>query len=267
MIEFEGKDIRTLNRRSSKGNQMKFERDGFWYKTDYLGYEGLAEYVVSLLLSFSTLGKDEFIRYDLEQISYHGNVFHGCRSRDFLDGWQLITLERLLEQTYGQGMSRIVYSIPDHQERLKTLVNLLNGATGLDFGVYMSQTLTVDTFFLNEDRHSHNLAVLTNDRHEYRYCPIFDNGAALMSDTSLEYPLHQDPLRMIPRVKPKTFCESFDEQLDIAEALYGNQIHFSFTYQDISDIVHGADGLYSPEVLQRVIDILMHQRRKYAYLF
>ena len=52
MVElFEG-DMRAENRRSSKGNQLKWENDGIWYKADYTGYEGLAEYVISRLLGF-----------------------------------------------------------------------------------------------------------------------------------------------------------------------------------------------------------------------
>lgn len=35
---------------SSKGNQLKWERQGIWYKADYTGYEGLSEYMVSELL-------------------------------------------------------------------------------------------------------------------------------------------------------------------------------------------------------------------------
>ncbi len=36
--------------------------------------------------------------------------------------------------------------------------------TGLtDFGFYMVKMLTVDALFLNEDRHTHNIAVLMDD--------------------------------------------------------------------------------------------------------
>ena len=55
MINLNIEDKREQGRKSSKGNQLKFEQDGIWYKADYLGYEGLAEYVVSKLLSFSTM--------------------------------------------------------------------------------------------------------------------------------------------------------------------------------------------------------------------
>ena len=71
MIALFDEDIRTNDRRSSKGNQMKFERDGIWYKADYLGYEGLVEYTVSKLLAFSDLEEDEFVDYETEYPEYH----------------------------------------------------------------------------------------------------------------------------------------------------------------------------------------------------
>lgn len=267
MTELFSKDIKTQNRRSSKGNQLKFERDQIWYKADYLGYEGLAEYTVSKLLHCSTLQKSEFVDYELEQITYNGQVFNACCSADFADGWQLITLERLLTQVYGQGLNQVVYAIADHTERLKTLTGLVEQATGIErFGIYMAKLMTIDTFFLNEDRHAHNLAVLTKDLEEFRLCPIFDNGAALLSDTTLDYPEGRDPLEMRYQAKPKTFCESFDEQLDIAEALYGEQIHFQFGYNEVKAILDEAE-IYSPEIRRRILDLVMSQRNKYQYLF
>lgn len=267
MIELFNTEFHQQDRRSSKGNQLKFERGGIWYKADYLGYEGLAETVISRLLRFSSLDPSEYVDYDTEEILYNGQVFTACKSIDFTDGWQLITLERLLSRVYGRGLNQVVYAIEDHAQRLKALVELVERATGLnDFGPYMAKTLTVDSLFLNEDRHSHNLAVLTKDLKEFRLCPLFDHGASLLSDTRMDYPADRDPLQMIPSVKPKTFCESFDEQLEIAEKLYGQQIRFSFSFNDVKPIVDQA-VIYSPEIRQRVMDIIMEQRRRYSYLF
>lgn len=47
MIELFEQNIRTNDRQSSKGNQLKWENEGIWYKADYTGYEGLAEYMIS----------------------------------------------------------------------------------------------------------------------------------------------------------------------------------------------------------------------------
>ena len=44
MIELFEQNIRTNERQSSKGNQLKWENKGIWYKADYTGYEGLADY-------------------------------------------------------------------------------------------------------------------------------------------------------------------------------------------------------------------------------
>ena len=52
-------------------------------------------------------------------------------------------------------------------------------------GIYMNKLLTIDAFFLNEDRHTHNIAVLMNGKGDYVYCPIFDNGAGLLADTTI----------------------------------------------------------------------------------
>ena len=55
---------------SSKGNQLKWENNGIWYKADHTGYEGLAEYAVSSLLGLSSLDKEEYAVYFPEQIRY-----------------------------------------------------------------------------------------------------------------------------------------------------------------------------------------------------
>ena len=136
MVILQEQNLRGLDRKSSKGNQLKFERSGIWYKADYMGYEGLAEYTVSRLLRYSTLKE-------------------------------------------------------------------------------------------------HNIAVMTNDRREYRLCPVFDNGACLLSDTTMDYPVGPDCLTLIKRARPNTFCQDFSEQLDIVESLYGEQIHFSYGYHEV----------------------------------
>ena len=267
MIIMQDPERREQNRQSSKGNQLKFERDGIWSKADYTGYEGLAEYVVSHLLSCSTLKENEYVLYEPEEIMYRGNMFNGCSSRDFTEGWQLITLERLFMQRYGKGLNSILYSIPDHVLRLKTMAESVESLTGISgFGIYLAKMLTVDTLFLNEDRHTHNIAVMTNDRKEYRLCPIFDNGASLLADTTIDYPMGTDCLTLMKKARPKTFCEDFEEQADIAEQLYGETIHFRFGYHEVKSIVDRAE-MYSAEIRQRVIDLVLARRQTYRYLF
>ena len=40
---------------TSKGDQRKWKVENIWYKADYMGYEGLAEVLVSHLLKKSSL--------------------------------------------------------------------------------------------------------------------------------------------------------------------------------------------------------------------
>jgi len=68
MVELFEQDIRTNDRQSSKGNQLKWENNGIWYKADYTGYEGLSEYIVSGLLEKSTLLPSEYVLYNVEEI-------------------------------------------------------------------------------------------------------------------------------------------------------------------------------------------------------
>ena len=74
MIHLFEQDVKTNDRQSSKGNQLKWENQGIWYKADYTGYEGLTEYVVSHLLQKSTLQDREYTLYDLEEINYKWNI-------------------------------------------------------------------------------------------------------------------------------------------------------------------------------------------------
>ena len=268
LTELFEKDIRNYDRQSSKGNQLKWFSENIWYKADYTGYEGFAEYVVSELLAHSTLGEKEFIRYSTEEIKNKYMTYKGCSSENFLPkGWSLITLERLFQNTYQKSLNKAIYSISDYENRIKFLVEQTIRITGLaDFGVYISKLLTIDAFFLNEDRHTHNIAVLMDMEGKYHYCPIFDNGAALLSDTTMDYPLNVPFHILVENSNAKTFCTSFDEQLDTVERLYGQHIRFHFDEKEI-DAICAKDLYYSDEIKERVKSVLLSQRRKYQYLF
>lgn len=268
MVELFEQDERQNNRQSSKGNQLKWNNNGIWYKADYTGYEGLAEYMISHLLLKSSLRQDEFVLYEPEQIRYKDAVYSGVKSNDFLEkDWQLITLERLFMTFFGQSLYQSIFKISDPEKRLIFLVEQVERVTNLsDFGVYMNKLFTMDAFFLNEDRHTHNIAILMNKDGRFSYSPIFDNGAGLLADTSLDYPLGKDVYLQIKEVRAKTISADFDEQLDLSEKLYGNHLKFHFHAKDVSDLLDGI-SIYSQEEKDRVSDILLSQMKKYAYLF
>lgn len=267
MVELFEQDIRTNDRQSSKGNQLKWENNGMWYKADYTGYEGLAEYVIAHLLEKSTLAGAEYVLYDLEEMKYKNTIYAGVKSRDFLDeGWQIITLERLFNNFFGESLYKSIYRITDHKERLIFMVNQVERITGLkDFGIYINKLFTIDAFFLNEDRHTHNIAVLMNGEGQFAYCPVFDNGAGLLSDTTMDYPLTMDVNEAMEESRAKTICESFEEQLELSEMLYGTNLSFNFTKKDVAEIIERAD-IYSQETKERVKNVIYSQMRKYQYL-
>ena len=268
MVELFKQNIRTNIRQSSKGNQLKWENEGTWYKADYTGYEGLAEYVISHLLKYTNLNEDEYVLYEPEQIKYKRQIYKGVRSRTFIDGdWQIITLERLFKNVYNESLTSVLWHMSDVKERLEFLVNAIKNITGLNnWGEYICRLFTIDAFFLNEDRHMHNIAVLMNGQGKTALCPFFDQGAGLMSDTSLDYPLGVDPMIMLGEVQAKTVCASFEEALDAAEKLYGYHLKFSFAKSDVRKLIDSA-GIYSDEEKRRVKTIIFQQMRKYQYLF
>lgn len=271
MIELFEQDIKTNDRQSSKGNQLKWKKNDTWYKADYTGYEGLSEYVISKLLLHTNLNKNEFVIYNPVEIKYKSQKYNGVSSLDFLhDGWQIITLERLFQSYYGESLNKAVWTIKEPNDRLAFLVDNVKRITGLqDFGKYMNKILTIDAFFLNEDRHTHNIAVLMNEQGQFDYCPIFDNGAGLLADTMMDYPIDGDLYKLIDSVKGKTFSFSLVEQLEISEILYGMNIIFSFTKNDVENIFFDMKltSMYSKEICDRVKTIIYDQMRKYPYLF
>ena len=268
MVDLFEDNVKLFNRHSSKGNQLKWEKDGVWYKADYTGYEGLAEYMISQLLKKSTLKKDEFVIYEPEQIKYKRKIFNGAKSDNFLnDDWQLVTLQRLYKTRYNRSFIEDVWHIPETTDRLKFVVEQVEQITKLEnFGIYMCKLLTIDAFFLNEDRHMHNIAVLMNGEGKNRLCPFFDQGAGLLSDTALDYPLGDDAVAMMGEVNAKTICSGFEEALEAAEQLYGYNLKFSFTKKDVEELINNV-GIYSDEEKARVKTIIFQQMRRYEYLF
>ena len=268
MIELFESDIKEENRKSSKGNQLKWKKDNIWYKADYLGYEGLAEYVISRLLTKSSLKMAEFVLYDLEEIKYKTQTFNGVKCTDFLKNkWQVITLERLFQNFTGSSLTSAIYKIKNEEDRLSYIVEQMQRITGLtEFGKYINKIVTIDALFLNEDRHMHNIAVLAGPKGKYDYCPIFDNGGGLLSDTMLEYPMGTELLGLLKSVRAKTLSHDFDTQIDISEQLYGENIKFHYTQNDVNHLLDTV-GNYDDEIKERVKEIIFDRMRKYAYLF
>lgn len=264
MIKLEDTNIINQERKSSKGDQNKWLLNDVWYKQDFLGYEGLSEYVVSKLIEKSDLKKFEFVKYETEQIDYRGVSRNGCASKNFLKpNERLITINRLFEKNLGKRLWEICEAIPSGKDKIDYVVKQVRIITGLkDFGEYLNVLFSIDALFLNEDRHFHNIALIIKENGEYDYCPIFDNGSGLLSDTRNDYPLAYPVRNLVTQVKAKPFETDFNSQLEYTRELYSQNIYFDFSIEDVEEVLNH-EVYYSKEIKDRIIDIMKIQINKY----
>lgn len=268
---------------SSKGNQLKWEQDGWWYKADEFGYESLAEVVTSSLLMHSNI--EDAAVYEPVLIVYEGKEYRGCRSRNFRDAREeIITLERFIRAYTGTGLAKQLARIYDVKERICFTEEFVRNITGInDFGVYLTKLLEIDAFFFNEDRHTNNISLIYNvDTDAYRLSPFYDMGLSLFADTREEFSLEQDYFTCKEKIKAKPFSRDFDEQLDAANELYGCHLKFDFPANKITkvidelklqyllteeDIRERKINGYTQQEFQRVEETLRYQAAKYKYMF
>ncbi len=266
-IDFQTTPQEPLQGHTSKGDQPKWFRSGRWYKADHMGYETLAEVVISKLLTKSNVLS--YVEYSPVLIAFDGKEKPGCVSKNFLHSNEmLVPFERLHRAYKGLGMAQAISRIQDVAEKISYVADFVERTTGLTRVInYLTTLIELDVFFLNEDRHTNNLAVIRNETtREYRLCPVFDNGLTLLSDLK-DYPLGADLYDCIGRVQAKPFSPSFDEQFEAVADLPGEHLHFSFTKHDVSEILSELDTLYLPEIINRVENIIFEQMRKYSIFF
>ncbi|MDB7910259.1 hypothetical protein PND79_02465 [Flavonifractor plautii] len=252
---------------TSKGDQPKWQLKGKWYKADHMGYESLAEVVVSQLLKQSNVS--DFVEYEPVWLQYKGKDLPGCVSKNFrAKDEMLVPFEKLHRAYKGQGLAAALGGISEPRERIRYTVDFIERTTGLTgVGEYLTLLLELDSFFLNEDRHTNNLAVIRNEKTmEFRLCPIFDHGLALLSDLN-DYPVDRDVYDCMSHVRAKPFDVDFDVQVEAAEALYGSQLKLSFSRTDVSKTLDSVRMLYSNSVISRVEQTLYEQMRRYPVYF
>ncbi|MCD8011840.1 MAG: hypothetical protein LUG99_01430 [Lachnospiraceae bacterium] len=275
LIEIHSESVRTGIGHSSKGNQLKWYQDDWWYKADAFGFEGLAEAVTSALLEHSSIR--DFVRYEPVMIRYKDKAYRGCRCRNFRkESEELVPLERLSRIYTGFSLARELARISDVKQRILYTEELVRNVTGIgDFGAYLTAMLEMDAFFLNEDRHTNNIAVLYDaGTKSYHLCPYYDMGLAFFSDTREDYPVGLTYAQCREKIEAKPFSADFDEQMDAAEELYGVQFQFCIPGNEIMDVLqrhqrdwdHG-EPIYSADEYRRVEEVLRYQAGKYQYFF
>lgn len=228
---------------SSKGNQEKwYDADtDRWYKLDQFGYEALSECVVSAILEYSNIEADTpftFVRYSMEYMTVHGRKRTGCSSPNFLaEGQSVITLSHLLNRVLDAPLRDKLNSLSSDKKRIQYLAEKTAEYTGLEyFPRYLTLMFEVDSLFLNDDRHLNNIAVI-EENNRYSYCPIFDNGAALLSNTQMSQ-MDIMPKALMSVLKARPFNTTFTRQMKSAEGLFGQQLHIpKFSKSQIKQII------------------------------
>ena len=95
----------------------------------------------------------------------------------------------------------------------------------------------IDGLVLNDDRHLNNIAVIARDG-GFDYCPIFDQGAGLLSNVMYN-PLEIIPKSLIPQAKARPFQTTFNRQIRAMENLYGKQLKIpTFTQKQLMQMVY-----------------------------
>lgn len=260
---------------SSKGNQEKwFDKEtNRWYKLDQFGYEALAETFISMLLERSTIETDTpftFVRYQMERLHVHRRDRTGCSSENFLqDGWSIITIYKLLNQYLGGTLRERLYRFPSDKKRISYLAEAAAEYTGLsDFPQYLTLLFEIDALFLNDDRHLNNIAVLEKDG-QYAYCPIFDNGAGLLSNVQIS-PMDIESKALISTARARPFDTTFTRQKNTAEALYGSVLRIpEFTKNELKEYLHPLLQYYAERdrslIAERAVScILMRQKKLHS---
>ena len=228
---------------SSKGNQEKWydQVSDRWYKLDQFGYEALAETVISPVLEQSNIQTDTpftFVRYHMERLRVHGRERTGCSSKNFLQpGQALITINHLLSSYLGKPLREKLVRLPSDKKRIAYLAEATAELTGLElFPQYLTLLFEVDALFCNDDRHLNNIAVIEQNG-KFDYCPIFDNGAGLLSNTQLS-PMDILPPALISALQARPFNTTFTRQMNTARSLYGMQLVMpKLTTSDIREVL------------------------------
>lgn len=252
---------------SNDGMQQKFydEKSNYWYKEDYLGTEGLSEHITSILLENSDL---PHVEYKACQFEMGQKEVIGCKSKNFLkENERLVSAYELFEKYKNIDIAKKIAGQPV-TDKIKYFVENVIEITGIhDFGQYLTKMLQLDAVTKNEDRHFKNICFIVDENNQFRVCPVFDNGAAFLSDKYTYGPLSKVTDDKLKSVEAKPFSTDFDEQLDACESLYPANINLKQMKEISLYSKELLTSLYGDEEVEACIDLIRDAERKYAYLF
>lgn len=254
---------------SSKGNQEKWCENNIWYKLDQFGYEALAEAVTSKILKKSNIEADtpfSFVRYDVEKVNVHNVERTACVSRNFLkSGNAIVTINKLISNNLEISLSEKLSRLKSDKKRIQYIVDMTTEITGLEcFDKYLTLLFEIDSLIMNDDRHLNNIAVVENNG-KFDYCPIFDNGAGLLSNTQI-YRMDIEPKGIMKNMVASPFSMTFNRELNTVHSLYGSVLKFpKFTKAEIDEIIKPYIEFYPKRdraVIKNRVEQCILQRQK-----
>lgn len=229
---------------SSKGTQPKYFDGGYWYKVNRLGYEGLAETIVSKVLECSNI--KDYVIY--EDCIINGKA--GCRSQNFLkESESFLSFQRIYEIYNGGNLTDRIRTINSVSERIQFVCDFIREYTGTDCERYLSQILTLDMLTLNTDRHLNNLGIVINaEKNSCRPAPVFDNGNSLLSDWD------RFDAETIEENLERVVGQPFAANLEVQAQASG--FNLKLDYKKLAEMLSG-----QPE--SRGVLVLKHQLKRY----
>lgn len=254
---------------SSKGNQEKWCDNGIWYKLDQFGYEALAESVISEILKKSNIENEtpfRFVRYKTVKVYVHNTYRIACTSKNFLKPNEaIITLNKLISNNLEISLTEKLSRFTSDKKCIQYLVDATKEITGLaDFDKYLTLLFEIDSLIMNDDRHLNNIAVLEKDG-KFDYCPIFDNGAGLLSNTQI-YKMDIMPKGIIKSMVASPFYMTFNREIKTVRSLYGSVLKMpKLTKDEIADIVNPYLEFYpqrdSVIIKDRVVQCILERQK------
>lgn len=219
MLVVDGFDT-VLSESSSRGNQHKFYRDGYWVKLDNQNCsEGLAEDFVS---NFESCIYDfPYVVYKSEQIEYNDIIYNGCVCANMYNRADtiFISLRHILKES--DIPLSILTSCENIEVNIDNLVKTLYDIVGINLLPYFGRLLLLDCLILNEDRHIMNLWVVKciSDGRFYE-ASCFDNGSSLfcVNWTYRRRKSFEENIKSAKSVA-RPFSKFYDKQVDALIAL------------------------------------------------
>lgn len=248
MVVYKASDLAAVTKQTlSKGNQIKYLAGAKWIKWDTLGYESLVEVLASQICEQLNF---DHVDYQLCQITDGYSCKNACISEDFSQGLVEVSLGSLIEQLTGYiiDLSRY-HSIAD---RVLAVYEPLQDLIEYDvFLQYLNKLISLDAVLFNEDRHLYNIGFLV-DESSLKPAPIFDCGAGLLSDSSIDYPFEMPIEVCLRRIKAKPFSTSFRKQVHFFNTL----CECPFSVKSVSIDLADLENVYSVKVLNRALNVL-----------